>query len=419
MCDIRDGLTIVLPLDYKNSPAVRPEVFDLMTDFPNLTKDVVNHSTLYYQMWTADPSFRESMTLQVRLLQNNTQPDLWNKIQDEIKSYPVACQTGPAYLFLALRRIHNCSESTLELVMEKTKKLKISDHEGEDIDDIARTLNIVVNLLHHSSSPDRNFITHDFCRDILRLLQTSSVSEFNLIFAEVERRCQVEADTKGESVVSWPTYDELIHLALATFHRLSANGQWVQAVPPAAYAASPLLGWEPGNCFNCGKKGCTPSSCTLPLNDATIATNKQCMEEWRKAHPRPPSGRGSGRGNGSGRGRGRSQGRGSHRGRGRGGSSGGKPHRKLAADGKPLKLNHLGNYVLDQTKWASMQKEASIDRLTALFTGGDAGAAPAAPAESASTASTLTTAASSAATATVASQDRAAQIREAVSRCFS
>jgi hypothetical protein len=66
-----------------------------------------------------------------------------------------------------------------------------------------------------------------------------------------------------------------------------------------------------------------------------------------------------------------------------------------------------------------MQKEASIDRLTALFTGGDAGAAPAAPAESASTASTLTTAASSAASASVASQDRAAQIREAVSHCFS
>jgi hypothetical protein len=414
-------MVIVSPLDYRNSPAIRPETFNLMNDFPNLTKDMVYHSTMYYQMWAVDDYVRESMSLQVQLLRNNTQPDLWNKIQDEVRSCPLlACQTGPTYFHSALRRIHNCSESTLDLVLQKVKHLKISDYESEDIDTIVRTLNIAVTLLHHSSSSDRNYITHDFARDVLRMFQTSTIAEFNVIFAEIERRCQVEADSKGKSVVPWPPIEEIIQLALTAFHRLSSSGHWIQGPAPAAFPATPVLGWEPGSCFNCGKKGHGLGDCNLPHDEAAIASNRNAMAEYRKAHPKKTneqSGRGSGRGNRSGRGRGRNPGRGNSRGRGRGGSSGNKPARKFASDGKPLKLNHFGNYVLDQTRWHAMQKEQTIDKLTALISPGDA-AAPAAAPGSASLASTITTAASTAATGTVASEDRASQIREAVARCF-
>lgn len=392
-----------------------------MKDYPNLTKDVVQLSIMYYQTWASESYVRENMSLQVRLLQNNTSPDLWNKIQDEIKSYPPACQTGPSYFHAALKRIHNCSESTLDLVLLKIKTLKIREYEGEDIDTIVRTVNIAVTLLHHSSTSDRKYVTHDFARDTLRMFQTSTVPEFNVIFSDLERQCQVAADSKGESVVQWPQFEEITQLALATYHRLSASGQWIQGSAPAAFSA--MNGWTPGTCYNCGKPNCTPSACPEPRNEEAITANKKAMEEHLKLHPKTDqSGRGSGRGNrsGSGRGRGRNSGRGGNRGRGRGRSNPNKPYRKFASDGKPLKLNPQGNYVLDQKCWAKMQKDQTIERLTVLLS---TGAPPAeAPAQtSASTASTLTTAISTvpSASTAVSSQDRAAQIRDAVSRCFS
>ena len=411
--DIVDGLTIVEPTDVYASSGVTPKTYDLFQDYPLLTMDMVQLSTLYYRVWAADSYVGSSMNLQVKFLQANCDQDLINKIMLDAETLPVPCQTGPCLFFIMLRRLYNCSESVLDQILTSAKTLRISDIEGEDIDEIIRTISAATGLLLHSSNQNRTYITHDFSRDVLHIFQTSTIDEFNSIFRDVERRCQVEADSKGESVVAWPSVDSIIQLATATYSRLHRSGKWCQSAKPAAFPAVAQSGWKPGGCFNCGSTDHMLGDCTLPHNQATIDANKQAMSDYRKLHPKRnqgSNGRSSGRGGGSGRGRGRNSGR---------GSSQGKPNRKLASDGKPLKLNQHGLYVLDTKRWHTMQTERRIDQVTALIASGVPGASSASSGTPAPDTTPPPAAAPSAATAAATSNGRADEIRAAVARCFS
>ena len=406
MNDIADGLVIVFPVSCQTCPDLRPERLNLFEDFSRITLDDVILSTMWYRMWAAEKFVPESMTLLYRFIQNNVDAELWSKCHEDLLSVPVACQTGPVMMFLVLKRIYNCSESTLDLLLQKLKALKINKEAGEDVESIVRTINVITTLLYNSSNKDRNYITHDFARDVLRVFQTSSVPEFNDIFLDIERRCQVEADSSGQSIVSWPSVESTTRLGITTYRRMLTTGLWLKAPAPAGFSAG-LPGWKPGNCFNCGSDQHMAGDCPEPVNQETIEANKQVLAEWRKLHPKKPY---HGRGGGSGRG-GRGRGRG--RGRGSGSAGNGKPHKKLASDGKPLKLNAQGNYVLDQARWHTMQHEQAVDRLTALFAAPGAGAPPPA------TPAPATAAVPAAPAASAASVDRAARIREAVEQCFS
>jgi len=411
--DLMDGLTVVVPLDIYVHPSIGPKTYDLFQDYPLLTLDMVKLSTLYYRMWASDSYVGSSMNLQVKFLQSNCDADLTNKILLDAETLPIPCQTGPCMFFIMLRRLYNCSESVLDQVLSSAKSLKISEIEGEDVDEVIRTISAATGLLLHSSNQTRTYITHDFSRDVLRIFQTSTLSEFNSIFLELERRCQVEADSNGESIVSWPTVDSIIQLASATYARLHRSGKWCKSVKPAAFPAVAQAGWTPGDCFNCGKNDHMLPDCPLPSNQTTIDANKQAMLEYRKLHPKKntnSNSRSSGRGGGSGRGRGHSHGQGSG-----GGSS--KPHRKVASDGKPLKLNNHGLYVLDTKKWATMRQERQIDKITALLANGVPGTAPAAVAPAAAPAAPAANTAAGP-PATPASTGRADEIRAVVARCF-
>jgi len=108
-------------------------------------------------------------------------------------------------LYLILHRLQNCSESTLNLLLIKVRNLNIKDHAGEDIGHIVCLVNTAVTLLKSSSNEDRNYIMHDFSKDLLHLFQTTSVPAFNQVFANIETSKQVEADSIGSPIVNWPT----------------------------------------------------------------------------------------------------------------------------------------------------------------------------------------------------------------------
>jgi len=112
--DIVDGLTIVEPTDVYVSPGVSPKTYDLFQDYPLLTMDMVQLSTLCYRVWAADAYIGSSMNLQVKFLQANCDEDLINKIMLDTETLPMPCQTGPCLFFIMLRHLYNCSESILD-----------------------------------------------------------------------------------------------------------------------------------------------------------------------------------------------------------------------------------------------------------------------------------------------------------------
>ena len=420
--DLMDGDTVVYPLDVHNSPALDPVRFSVFKDYAIITWEQMILSLTWYALWAGDSWVRESMELLKMLLRNNVDADLWNRCNEECLTAPPECQTGPLMLYLILRRLQNCSESTLELLLLKVRNYKIKDRQGEDIDYVVRMVNTAVALLKHSSNEDRNYIAHDFSRDLLRVFQTTSVPGFNQVFAEIERSKQVEADSSGSPVVPWPDLNSITQLALKTYHRMSATGVWAKGSRPPAFNATNSQ-WKPGSCFNCGDPDHISRDCTLPTNQPLFDANLKAYKEWKKTQGKTHghSGRGSGRGGGGGRGNGSGSGRGTHGGRGGGR---GKPFRKFASDGKPLKLNEHGLYVLDQARWNKQQKDATIEKLTAVLStagvgdsaiaalAGTPAPAPVAPPPAAPPAAPV------AAPAAPTSDARTARLREALARCF-
>ena len=419
LLDCLDVTEVYSPIDCLNSSALGPECFNLFDNYATLTKDQVMLSNKYLITWVDEPYIQENMNFLKMALKANVDPDLWNRCYEEHLCAPVECQSGPLMLYLVLHRLQNCSETTLNLLLIKVRNLNIKDHAGEDIDHIVRLVNTAVTLLKSSSNEDRNYITHDFSKDLLHLFQTTSVPAFNQVFADIESSKQVEADSIGSPVVQWPTLDSITQLALRTYHRMNALGAWVKdSRPPPAFNAT-VSTWKPGCCFNCGEPGHNSRDCPKPTNQSLFDANLEAYKEWRKSHPKThgQSGRGSGRGGGGGRGNGSGRGRGTQGGRGGGR---GKPLRKFASDGKPLKLNEHGLYVLDQAKWQKQQKAQTIEKLAAVLStagvGDSAVAAIAGAASSPPSAPPPTTPA--AAPAASSSDDRTARLREAIARCF-
>jgi len=417
LLDCLDVTEILSPIDCLNSPALGPERLNLFDHYANMTKDQVILSNKYLDTWVDEPYVQENMSFLKMALKANVDPDLWNRCYEEHLSAPVEFQNGPLMLYLILHRLQNCSESTLNLRLLKVRNLNIKDHAGEDIDHIVRLVNTAVTLLKSSSNEDRNYIMHDLSKDLLRLFQTTLVPAFNQVFADIETSKQVEVDSIGSPVVNWPTLDSITQLALRTYHRTHAMGAWVEdSCPPPVFNAT-VSTWKPGCCFNCGEPGHNSRDCPKPTNQSLFDANLQAYKEWRKNHPKTHGQSGRGSGHGSGRGRGNDSGRGRGTQGGRGGGHG-KPLRKFASDGKPLKLNEHGLYVLDQAKWQKQQKAQTIEKLAAVLSTTGVGDSAVAAIAGASSPPPVAPPVPAAALAAATSDERTTRLHEAIARCF-
>ena len=344
-CDIIDVMSIVLPVDVNQTSLLDEEYFDLLQDYQRLHPEIVANSCAWYNMWTADSYIRENMALTFMLLQNNTEGDLWSKCMELYEDYSPVQQGGPLMLCLISRRIQDHSEQALEYLKRQVAQLKLSKLEGEDVEQAIRLLESTLRALKNASTEDRSCVPLDFVKTIYRVLQTSSVAEFNAVFRDQLRVIQTKADMDGVSPI-WPDASRVLALANNTCQRLKHSGQWDgvlkrsqahTAVPSGPrvsrhvdYSKPPPPGYI---CFNCGGHHWL-LRCKKPLVQARIETNKQKFFAAKHNSTSDSS------------------------------RSGGKPQYRVGEDGKPLVLNKNGACVLDQKKakkWRALQLSVAAD----------------------------------------------------------
>ena len=351
--DIVDVFTIVLPVDsFVNSPRVGRSLL-LFDAHPRLTPDVVANSCYWYNRYVAQEYVRENMTLTFKLLQNNTDEELWTKTLEEYNRYTPIQRGGPLMLILLLKRIRNSSETAITHLLDQLKKLKISELPGENVDRAVSMVTSTYELLVQASTSQRNYLPDDFPQTVLKIYQTSSVDEFNSQFAQIEKEALRDADLTG-SIPEYPPVDEINNLASNSYARLKSTTWDAGAKGGSAFSATQLKpqdGQRKGGgpkreptCWNCSGPHYL-RDCPKPHDQAKIdAAKKKFQERFQ-----------------------------------------GKPRTKMAKDGKPLRLNKRGLYVLDKSKWKKMQRETAVETLATALTGvpksdGDAGAAAPAPA---------------------------------------
>ena len=325
----------------KDSPKLKTKKYNLFTDYPQLTAEIVGLSNLWYRRWVEAKFIEENLDFTWKFLQNNTEESLWNKCLEDYEEFDPKIQGGPLMMFLLLKRIRNQSETAIEALRIKVSTLKLSEMQGEDVDIVVSLVKTCHAALLSASTKEHSYVPDDFPKTVLTVLQTSSVPEFNAVFAKEVQDVQTQADKTNRRPI-WPTVSSTLKLATNTYQRLMASHEWnVPADTRAAGYNVSTNGNRKLTCFNCGGDHLLPD-CKAPRNESKIEANRKAFNESK--------GRSSNNYGRGGRGRGRGGGRG-----GRGGGRG--PRRTKVVNGTPLVMNKNGAYVLDTAANKKLKEE--------------------------------------------------------------
>lgn len=145
-------------------------------------------------------------------------------------------------------------------------------------------------VTHYAHIPD------DFIKILLKMFQTTSVPDFNAIFAGLERDLMVYEGLEDPQLPDTLTVGRILLLAKNTYDTMIGTGDWSNVKTQGTHSGFNVT------CWNCDQPGHTVSKCKEPKHKDHI---EQKRAEFRKSRSGQGRGRGSGRrGRGSGRGRG-------------------------------------------------------------------------------------------------------------------
>ena len=293
-CDMLDVFNIVVPYDVGKTADLRPETYDLFTDYYKLHPDQVANSCGWYNRWAGNSYIAENMALSFKLLENNMDSTLWTKCLEAYNEYPPMQQGGPLMLSLALRRIQDVSEDAFDNLKGRIRHLKLKDVPGENVDFAVSLIKSTYRALVAASTDERSFVPDDFPCTVLQVFQTTSVPEFNVAFAEEERITRREADKFG-GIPNWPSITTITNLATSMYSRLKNKGDWVADAktkkgaynangsgPPALPDSTPR---PKRSCWNCGSPDHLLNDCDKPRDQAKIDAARK---RFRAQNPRPP-----------------------------------------------------------------------------------------------------------------------------------
>jgi hypothetical protein len=132
------------------------------------------------------------------------------------------------------------------------KNLKISSYEGENA-------NKVVSLLRevHRRLKEVTTLPDEFPKRVLKLLQTTTVAEFNSSFSHLQRNVEVvKPMISGRLKPSYPSIDSMLKTAEKLYLELASTNQWTGLRTKAN--ESGFVAHQNGPrktfCWNCGQE---------------------------------------------------------------------------------------------------------------------------------------------------------------------
>jgi hypothetical protein len=119
-------------------------------------------------------------------------------------------------------------------------------------------------------------------------MQTSSVDEFNKVFAAIE--VQKTLDDLNQSYTAYVKYfnytaDDILLVAEAQYLKLFEKEQWTGATTKGKDLEFSAQQWSNAKfqkCHNCGKPGCRVDICPTPKDEDKIKNNRQLFLDNRK-----------------------------------------------------------------------------------------------------------------------------------------
>jgi hypothetical protein len=257
--------------------------------YPVVTLDDVLASNAWYKTFPTDPWYTENMNLTYEYLKNHMEYSLFNKINEEYRSYPSSSQGGPLLLFLMIRHLIVSNSSVAESLSKQIDSVRISSYTGEDVGKVVTHLRGIIARLKNMRRKDQNgneidLVPFDLTKRLYRVFQTSSCEEFNSFFKDKSRQ-EYSLSKTGEG--TWSDPEAVLALAESFYIDLNADNMWNgvdqnKATFPAISTPHDAVAFlSQVRCHNCGGSHYL-RDCTAPKDQGRIAANKKILSKARK-----------------------------------------------------------------------------------------------------------------------------------------
>jgi hypothetical protein len=285
---VDDVFTIVRPDDVTNTSSISDDVADLFTDYATIDISTVALSCEWYRRWThPNAGYSLDQDWSYAALKANIDTELMTALQQQYDKFPEIQRGGPLLFALLMKSILHTNDSTVKVLTDQIKKFTLKSQPGEDVDRATATLRAVTNHIYHAKD---KALPESHVDIILDVLQTSSTPAFNEHFRQAKLTREMDSATKlvvslsatgvapANPILSSPTaledVETLLRLASVLYQTHIRNGTW-NAKSGSPSKPSILSTGTLAKCFNCGKPGCKPKTCSQPLDQTRIARNRE------------------------------------------------------------------------------------------------------------------------------------------------
>lgn len=206
-------------------------------------------------------SFLEDMEWSHMFLMNSMDDNLQESVHTTLENdYPSSEHGGPLTFAIMIDKVINLSEAAIEGMTKHLKEYKINKMPGEDIEKICRRFLFALRRLENNGS-----LTKDVVASLFKVFQTTSVNEFNAMFALWKRTIDLEGTKHLD-------YQTILNKAIVWYKNLKIAGEWTTFDVLKDGSAFKLAEGNDIVCHHCNEKGHKKPSCPLLANERKSLT---------------------------------------------------------------------------------------------------------------------------------------------------
>ena len=256
---------------------------DLYKNHAKVTELEVAKSNEWYQTMTENPNnkwFCQNMNLTYEYFTNNVEEKLSTKVKETYLKYPPEQRGGPLFFKIMIEILQNSSGEAAQYLISTVKGINISSYNGENVENVVSLIRGATSRLENLVGiRGESLIPKDFVDDLIKIFQTTSVSEFNELFSHYSRTNTLSEFISGPTAPK-PTISQILKFAEIQYRKMYRSGQWTGVTTKLTKTAF-FANRNKIKCFNCGGDHHL-SKCPIVKDEERIKANYKLFKQNKK-----------------------------------------------------------------------------------------------------------------------------------------
>ena len=223
---------------------------------------------------------------------------MFTKTNEEYELFDDNQKGGPLFFILMIGNLLSNTREAAKSLEYKITNYKLTEQKGEDVSVAVSHLRGAMNRLIHIKQYKINNEAHkefflDMYSKLLKVFQTTSVKEFNDIFAQFARQEELSQLMKtAGTVVPTPKFEVLFKMAEAKYQEMLERDEW-SGISNSGTESVFFSGTR--TCFNCLSKDHMLDQCPKPKDQDRIKANKKIFFDSKKQGDNKKNSKGKGK----------------------------------------------------------------------------------------------------------------------------